>query len=195
MLYPHIIRYLLVLGFASLITSTVLAEETALERGKMLLATELLDQGEFSHSVIYITENNAGGTFGLIINRPTPFPVNEVVPNQTDKTKVFFGGPMHTQFMFLLAEGKLTVDSPLHKVKDDIYFGAGTDNLSKLHADPSAQHIRTFAGFASWGPGQLQVEINNGFWIEVPATVNDIFSENPDDLWSKLIKQWSGDWT
>jgi len=171
------------------------AAENSLERGKFIIATEMINEGGFSHSVVYITENNSGGAFGLIINRPTPFPVTEVLPDKKDGSKIFFGGPMHTQFTFMLAEGKLANGSPLHHVDHNIFFGAGEENLKKLSKNPAALHFRTFAGFASWGPGQLQQEIKDGLWLVIPASSDDIFSSRPGALWKKLIAKWGGDWT
>lgn len=196
MIYSDLRTILLVTLFSlSTFAASAQAGKDDIERGKLIIATDRIKHGGFVHSVVYITENNKGGAFGLIINRPTPFGIKELLPEQKRDDKIFFGGPMHTQFTFMLAEGKLKGKTPLHPIGSDIFFGAGESSLKQVITDPGARHIRTFAGFVSWGPEELQREVKDGLWLVVPASSGDIFSEHPDDLWQNLISKWGGDWT
>jgi putative transcriptional regulator len=67
-----------------------------------------------------------------------------------------------------------------------------------LDADPAlvAPHfvgLRIFAGYAGWGPGQLEGEIEEGAWYVVDAAPDDIFSGRPEGLWSHVLRRQGGD--
>jgi putative transcriptional regulator len=168
---------------------------TQLEVGTLLVATDKLNQSEFHHSVIYITEHSDQGTYGVIINKPTHMSVNEAMPNDRQlktPSKLYFGGPMHAQFLFVITEDAKHED--LHQLVDGLYFGAGDKTTIELNAEKSHPVTRTFIGFSSWGPGQLDDEVKHGVWLLAPGSKKDIFDKHPEKLWTKLTKQWSGDW-
>ena len=155
-----------------------------LETGTLLIATDKLNKSEFHHSVIYITQHSEQGTYGVIINKPTHMSVNEAMPDnkQLDKpSKLYFGGPMHATFLFVITqEGK---HEDLHKLIDGLYFGAGDRATIEINNSTPQDATRTFIGFSSWGPGQLDKEIEHGVWLLAPGTKKDIFDDHPEILW------------
>jgi hypothetical protein len=52
--------------------------------------------------------------------------------------------------------------------------------------------IRVFAGYAGWGPGQLESEIEAGGWFVVPAESGDALSGDPDQLWKRVLRRQGG---
>jgi putative transcriptional regulator len=52
--------------------------------------------------------------------------------------------------------------------------------------------IRVFAGYAGWGPGQLEDEIEAGGWFVVQAEVGDALSGDPDQLWKRVLRRQGG---
>jgi putative transcriptional regulator len=60
-----------------------------------------------------------------------------------------------------------------------------------LAAELSA--MRIFAGYAGWGPGQVEDEIAEGAWYVVDAEPADAFSESPDDLWQRVLRRQTGE--
>ena len=43
-----------------------------------------------------------------------------------------------------------------------------------------------YAGYAGWGPGQLDREMRLGSWVVAPADARSIFSSEPSALWPKV---------
>jgi len=166
-----------------------------LEKGVFLVATKTLDNSPFDKSVIYVTQYSSSGTYGLIVNRRLPMTVNEIVPEAKksgDENNLFFGGPMHARYLFILTETNEAAG--LHPVNHGIYFGAGPAIVPRLEKSDNRHSIRTYAGFSSWGPGQIEQEIKSGNWLVIPANSEQLFNRNPELLWTQLYKNWGGDW-
>jgi putative transcriptional regulator len=48
---------------------------------------------------------------------------------------------------------------------------------------------RIFAGHAGWGPGQLEAELEEESWIVGPALPDDVFAEEPEELWATALRR------
>ncbi len=173
--------------------------EKTITKGSFLIATEKLDNTDFKHAVVYVTQAGNFGTYGLIINKPTFIPIKEAMPENhksADPEKsIYFGGPAHLQYLFVLTQNKQ--HKKLHQVTDNIYFGAGRESVIKLNTGEDQIGTRTYIGYSAWAPGQLDEEVQSGAWIIAPSEdkKSSVFSEDPASVWQKLYKKWSGDWT
>ena len=57
-----------------------------------------------------------------------------------------------------------------------------------------AGNIRVFAGYAGWGPGQLDGELERDDWIVEPARASDVFSDEPEALWGAVLERKGGEY-
>ena len=48
------------------------------------------------------------------------------------------------------------------------------------------------AGYAGWGAGQLETELERDDWILEPADADDAFTEAPDALWAEVLRRKGG---
>ncbi len=158
-------------------------------RGQLLIAGAGLIDPNFRRTVILVGEHNEEGAIGVVLNRPTPLLVPEVAPPLTDlagpEERVFVGGPVQPQSAVVLAE----FDEP------DRAHMLAFGTIGFLQGDLEVEAIRwvrrarVFAGYAGWGAGQLEAEIEESSWILEPALPEDVFTEDPEGLWSGVLRR------
>ncbi|MTD46472.1 hypothetical protein GKE82_19810 [Conexibacter sp. W3-3-2] len=162
-------------------------------KGKLLLASPALVDPNFVRTVVLVAEHGDEGALGLVLNRPTDTLVGEAVdelaPIVDEDDAVFGGGPVGEEAVMVVAE----FDEP--ELAADLILG----DLGFLPADSDLERIatatrraRVFAGHAGWGPGQLDGELEEGSWIVVDADRDDVFSDDPESLWSLVLERKGG---
>ena len=160
-------------------------------RGKLLLASPTLLDPNFVRTVVLIAEHTEEGAMGLVLNRPAESTVVDAVPDLAwltgDEEQVYVGGPVAETAVIVLAE----FDRPELAgalVDDDLGFiGADADAPEQL--DGFVRRARVFAGHAGWGPGQLEDELAEDAWIVEPPRRDEVFTEEPDDLWAAVLRR------
>ena len=170
--------------------------------GRLLVATPLLGDPNFRRTVILIVEDEPEeGTLGVVLNRPTEVQVGQVLESWTDlvtgPTVVFKGGPVSPNSALALALA-LGEDEPLGWRSLDGSSLMSRIGLVDLEAPPELlaggiTSLRVFAGYAGWGPGQLQAEIDEGAWYVLPGEPTDAFLAEPEQLWPAVLRRQGGD--
>ena len=164
-------------------------------RGHLLLAGAGLFDPNFRRTVILIGEHGEEGAMGVVLNRPSSIPVDEAVPPLAELAGltgsdglVYVGGPVQPDAIVVLADfeeperaGVLVLGS-IGFVPGDIE----TDSMDGL------RRARVFAGYAGWGQGQLESELAESSWIVEPALPDDIFTADPESLWSTILRRKGG---
>jgi putative transcriptional regulator len=164
--------------------------------GMLLVASpELLDPN-FVDAVVLLLDADDGGAMGVVLNRPSPVPVISVLAEWGDVVAepevLFRGGPVSP-------EGALAV--ALLREPDAVPRGLRpvTDRLAIVDLEGEADDIdeavdgvRIFAGYAGWGAGQLEGEIEGGDWYVVPSLPPDAFQSDPSDLWREVMRRQPG---
>lgn len=158
-------------------------------RGQLLIAGAALVDPNFRRAVVLVGEHTDEGALGVVLNRPTPATVSDVVPVLTPLVApgdaLFVGGPVQPQAVVVLADLE---DPSLAGVP---VLGSIGFLIGEIEADVAAsvRRARVFAGYAGWGPGQLEAEIDERAWILEPATPADVFSDEPEQLWSAVLRR------
>lgn len=166
-----------------------------LARGRFLVANRSLRDPSFVETVVLLVDYDDNGALGVVVNRPTEVPLTTALPEVEELRKrkdlVFLGGPVARDRMVLLL--RATAEPPQSvQVFDKVY---ATGSLSALrHTIGHGESVRAYAGYAGWGPGQLDAEVGRGDWLIGPADSKAIFDDPPDDVWSRFVERFSGDW-
>jgi putative transcriptional regulator len=161
--------------------------------GQLLLASPTLLDPNFSRTVVLIGVHSSEGALGVILNRPSTVTVEEAVPALggavAGEEPVYVGGPVQPASVVLLAEF-LHPEPAGMLVVGRIGFPAADADIEQL-AEATARR-RVFAGFAGWGEGQLDAEVDHGDWIAHTALPEDVFTDVPEELWSAVLTRKGG---
>lgn len=168
----------------------------ALGKGVFLVASKRLRDPNFAQSVVLLLEYDATGAFGLIINRPSDVALASALPEVEGlgarADVLYLGGPVGRNQLFLLVRSASRPEAT-DPVVDDVYSSVSLDTLRALLADDGAQ-FHAHAGYAGWGPDQLDGEVMRGDWYVTPADAVTIFEQPSEDVWPALIKRNAGLW-
>ena len=164
-------------------------------RGKLLVANPALPDPNFHRTVVLMLEHSAEGAVGVVLNRPTATDVGDAVPEwgafAAEPPVLFEGGPVQPQAAICLAEVAGAGATPQwHPVLGEV----GTLDLTAHEDDvtPPVSRLRVFAGYAGWGAGQLEHELDLGAWFTVDAGPDDVLSGEPRMLWPRVLKRQGG---
>lgn len=166
-------------------------------KGRLLVATPPLDDPNFDRTVIYVLEHHGEGALGVVINRPSDETLVEPLDRWGDLQArpggVFHGGPVEPDALIALALAKEPVTEPSEELSPVSGLVASAD----LTTDPAfvaarVDAVRVFRGYAGWGPGQLEGEIEAGAWLVLDAEPDDVFDATPDSLWRTILRRQGG---
>lgn len=167
--------------------------------GRLLVATPKLEDPNFARAVVLLLDHDDDGALGVIISRPTTVPVADVLPDWSDLVTgpdvLFSGGPVATDSALAIAVLDGSDDDEAPVGWKPLYPGAG---LVDLDAPPELlagvlTGMRVFAGYAGWGPDQLENEIAEGAWYVVPAETEDLLCADAETLWRRVLRRQPGE--
>ncbi len=165
-------------------------------RGHLLIAGPSLVDPNFFRTVVLIVEHSEDGAMGLVLNRRGDAALDETAPDLAAvpglEETLHVGGPVQPETVILLAEFAADPDdeseSPLSIGAVGV-VSAGTD-LADLPA--RVVRGRAFAGYAGWGPGQLESEIEEQSWFTSEPLPADLLAEDPAGLWATVLERKGG---
>lgn len=167
--------------------------------GRLLVATPTIESGPFKRSVVFLLDHDADGALGVIVNRPMESEVEDVLPGWAALADapvcVFDGGPVAIDSALALG---LVVAAPPPGWRRMAGNVGLLDLDGPVPVDGSLAGLRVFAGYAGWGPEQLESEIVEGAWIVVGARDSDLISPRPETLWRDVLRRQDDDvrfWT
>jgi len=164
-------------------------------RGQLLVAGPTLLDPNFRRTVVLVCEHSEEGALGLIVNRATSLEAAEAVPELAeilgDGARLWSGGPVQPQSIVLLADFDEEPEETLMVVGAVGLVLQGAD-LEDLDLGPRG--ARAFLGYAGWGPGQLESELERDDWIVVEAEPDDAFADDADGLWARVLARKGGEY-
>lgn len=166
----------------------------------LLLAMPQLQDPNFQRSVVLMIEHNDGGSFGLVVNQPSPIKAAELLdslgmPWRGDPAAVVWsGGPVSPSTGWVLHE-PLDALPPGTKLGEasTILIGPGLalttspDGLRTIAAAPPPR-VRLLLGYSGWGAGQLAGEMAHGSWLHADPDPALIFDHDSDAMWERAVQ-------
>ena len=152
----------------------------------------LLDPN-FSRTVVLVCEHDADGAMGLVLNRPSPIPADQAIPELDDALPagetLWVGSPVQTTSVVVLADFA-SAETPALRVRGDVGLVLPEADLEAVHT--AVRRARAFLGYAGWGPQQLDGELSGDDWIVTDFEPDDAFTDDPEGLWARVLERKGG---
>jgi putative transcriptional regulator len=157
-----------------------------------IIAVPHLADPNFRHSVVLLLEQNADGAVGVVVNHESPLLLQELCRDHSidyagdPGKRVRSGGPVQPEQGLVLYDDRLD-DHEGRQVHAGLRVSASQGTLHRLCGSPGGR-FQCFAGYAGWGPGQLEREIEDGSWIVAPVDPKIVFDADPEAVWSECLR-------
>lgn len=162
----------------------------------MLIASPSLNDPNFEHTVILVCVHNDQGAMGLVVNRPAPVTMNEILrqigiksTRSTDQAALV-GGPVSLESGLLIYQdetGESAKDGELD-ITNQLRLCPHQELLYAISAGKGPRRYNIFLGHSGWGPGQLEREIAKGSWIPAAVHPDLLFETPPEDRWEYALR-------
>jgi len=158
--------------------------------GQLLVAAPSMGDPHFERTVILIVKHDPAGAIGIVINKPIGEPsiasVLEAVGQKggdvTGEVRVFSGGPLQPEVGFVVHSADYHRPETV-AINDRLSMTSSLDILRDIGAKKGPAKILLAFGYAGWGPGQLEGEIEVRAWGIAEADPALIFDEDRDEVW------------
>ncbi len=162
--------------------------------GQFLAAMPAMEDTRFQRSLIYMCVHNAEGAMGLIVNRLVDSLTFDELLDQLEIPKapyssdirIHFGGPVETGRGFVLHSTEYEKDATV-VMENGIALTATVDILRDIAEGNGPRDHLLALGYAGWGPGQLDGEIQENAWLNIPADVSLLFNAENDAKWDRAV--------
>ncbi len=176
----------------------------SLEGYFLVSETELVDPN-FHRTVVLLVNHNEEGAFGLVVNRPADISLGDIVEEFEDQPlgelAAFVGGPVEQHYLFTLhtglpenAESQYAL-RPAEGIVFEPVFHAMEGYLRTEWPEldeADRPSINFYLGYAGWGPGQLESELEEKAWLVLPATPEIVFHPDPAEGWNAALTRKGG---
>lgn len=161
--------------------------------GQLLIAMPQMQDHRFVRSVIFLCAHNEEGAMGLVVNKiidsvTMPELLEKLgipTPNLSGLARVHAGGPVEEGRGFVLHSDDYVEENTL--VVGSMALTATLDILRAIGRGEGPRRSLLALGYAGWGPGQLDAEMQHNGWLHVPADEAIVFDEQISDKWQRAL--------
>jgi putative transcriptional regulator len=172
--------------------------------GQVLVAMPGMMDERFARSVIYICAHSPEGAMGIVLNRPAAnvnvpdllvqleiIPELERIrlPQRVGRMQVLIGGPVETSRGFVLHSPDFHIAQSTLPIDDSVCLTATVDILRAIARGEGPENAVLALGYAGWGAGQLEVEMQANGWLNCPADAELIFNTAADVRYEMALRR------
>lgn len=158
-------------------------------KGRLLLSEPFLGDFFFGRSVVLLTEHNAAGSFGLIMNKPANTTFNQLIRDMPSfDAPIYLGGPVETSSLFFVHTIGSKIEDTI-QISKKLWWGGNFEQIKDLIGLNllKTDEIRFFMGYSGWSANQLDEEIKKNSWVIVNPLNANLLLQDPLSLWEKTI--------
>ena len=139
--------------------------------------------------MVLLCQHDTDGAFGLVLNRPVTTTARIVPQDDPDaateqEVEVWIGGPVEPERSWILISDPALDDNAI-RVCDGVYLSTSARVLQNAIAAPDQARARLIAGYAGWGPGQLDEEVAASAWLTSDISLDLVFETPADEMWER----------
>ncbi len=172
--------------------------------GQLLIAMPGMADSRFDRSVIYVCAHSADGAMGIVLNQPAgniSFPdllqqldiISDdqaiLLPSGVDEMTVHRGGPVETGRGFVLHSPDYFIENSTLPIQDNVCLTATVEILKAIVDGDGPRNALLALGYAGWGAGQLEDEIQANGWLNCPADPGLIFGPDLDGKYDNALRK------
>lgn len=164
--------------------------------GQILIAMPSMSDPRFARTVIYLCAHNADGAMGLVLNRLIgsitfkdlleELKVEDLPSGEASAPAIHFGGPVETGRGFVLHSADYAGPDSM-PLTGTFALTATVDILKAIAVGEGPQQHLLALGYAGWGPGQLDGELQENAWLCVEADAELVFDAGLDEKWDRAL--------
>ncbi len=170
--------------------------------GQMLVAMPSMTDERFARSVIYLCAHSPEGAMGIVVNQPAPniaFPELLVqldivpeeerisLPDSAQAIRVLKGGPVETGRGFVLHSADFFIENSTLPIEDGVCLTATLDILKAIARGSGPDRAVMALGYAGWGAGQLESELQQNGWLNCPSDASLIFDPAVEGKYDRAL--------
>jgi putative transcriptional regulator len=170
----------------------------------MLIAMPTMGDQRFERSVIFMCAHSENGAMGIIVNKRAPMfsfgellerldispqPHRARLPEEVESLPVQFGGPVEPGRGFVLHTADYYSSETTLPIDESVALTATLDILRAIAEGSGPRRVLLALGYAGWGPGQLDDEIQRNGWLHCPADEELLFSADLDGKYAAALKK------
>ena len=165
-------------------------------RASLLLSMPQLQDPNFARTVVLLCDYGPEGAFGLVINRPTDVPATTMVRLVPpilggNDMPLWIGGPVEPQRGWILLSDEPSAEFKC--IRDGLYLSTSPALLREVLEARPAPRARVLAGYAGWGPGQLDAELAQSAWLMGNVDLDIVFDVPAAAMWETAIRRLGAD--
>jgi putative transcriptional regulator len=166
-------------------------------RPTLLLSMPQMQDPNFARTVVLLCDYVPEGAFGLVLNRPTDLPASQMVRLDPpvlggNGLPLFIGGPVQPERGWILV-GEPPEDGEFRTVVEGLYLSTSPQLLRRVLQARPEPRARVVAGYAGWGPGQLDEELAQSAWLMADVQLDLVFDIDASVMWETAIRRLGAD--
>jgi putative transcriptional regulator len=163
----------------------------------LLVSMPQMQDPNFARSVVLLCDYAPEGAFGLVLNRPTESSASSMVRLEpalagANDLPLCLGGPVEPERGWILL-GEPPAEADYRTICDGVYLSTSPQLLRQVLTAAPAPRARVLAGYAGWGPGQLDAELAQSAWLIGSVDADLIFDVDSGAMWETAIRRLGAD--
>ncbi len=171
--------------------------------GQLLIAMPGMTDERFARTVIYLCAHSPEGAMGIVLNKPAPdlrlpdllvqldiIPDSDSIrlPRRVEEMQVLMGGPVETTRGFVLHSPDFFIEQSTLAIDSRVCLTATIDILRAIAKGRGPKDAVLALGYAGWGAGQLESEIQRNGWLNCPADPDVVFEFAIEEKYERAMR-------